>query len=164
LPIVIYNVVSDNPILPSAMKKIANIDNIIGIKQSIGGRGIHGLTDMIAECGDKISIFGAQDDLMYISYELGAVGAISAIIALFPELCVQQWNAVQARNYDLAKEIHYRILPVWRTIEGRAFPGRIKAALNLLGRNVGKARKPILETTGIELENIKRALIQSSFL
>jgi 4-hydroxy-tetrahydrodipicolinate synthase len=162
LPIVIYNVIKTNPILPEQMELISQIEHVVGIKQSVGG--IHSLTDMIGVCGDKTLVFGAQDDLMYISYVLGAAGAISAILTLFPELCVKQWQAVQAKDYATAMDIHYRMLPVWRKIEGGAFPGKIKAALKLIGRDVGTARQPIQPPTDEEWNELREALEASSCL
>jgi len=162
LPVVIYNVIKNNPIMPDVMKKISEIGLVIGIKQSVGG--VHSLTDMISECGKKTIVFAAQDDLLFASYLVGAKGAISAILTAFPQICVQQWDAVQQGNIELAKEIHYRILPVWRKIEGGAFPGKIKAALKLMGRDVGKARHPILEPSEKELHELKEALIKSKFI
>ena len=163
LPIVIYNVIQTNPITPALMTKISSeIDLVVGVKQAVGG--IHGLTDMISACGKNSLVFGAQDDLLFAAYLLGAVGSISAILTVFPHLCVEQWNAVQTGNIELAKEIHYRILPVFRKIEGKAFPGKIKAALYMLGRNVGKARSPILEPTQSELHEMRTELANAGFL
>lgn len=162
LPIVIYNVIKNNPISPAVMSRLTAVDGVIGIKQSVGG--IHALTDMVHACGGRIKVFGAQDDLLFASYLVGAVGAISAILTVFPELCVQQWDAVQSGNLELARQIHYRMLPVWRCIEGGAFPGKIKATLSLIGRPVGKARKPILEPDDHELADLKSALAASGFM
>ena len=134
IPIIIYNVIQDNPISPQLAARLSEIDSIVGIKQSYGGA--HALTDMVSACGDKLLVFSAQDDLLYVSYLLGAVGAIAAILVVFPERCLEQWNAVKSGDLELAKRIHYRMLPVWRKIEGKAFPGRLKAALNLLGRKL----------------------------
>lgn len=162
LPIIIYNVIQDNPISPQLVVKLSQIDRIVGIKQSCGG--IHALTDMIAACGDKIRVFTAQDDLLYVSYLLGAIGAISAILTVFPELCLEQWRAVEDGDLELARRIHYRLLPVWRKIEGRAFPGKLKATLNLLGRNVGAARSPVLEPPPHQREAIEATLQEAGFL
>ena len=162
LPIIVYNVVKSNPVSPQAMKKMSEIEGVIGIKQSFGG--IHVLTDMIFACKGKTLVFGAQDDLLYVSYLLGADGAISAVLALFPRLLVEQWNAVQEGDLERAKEIHYRVLPVWRKIEGDAFPGKIKAAINLTGRKVGKGRSPILELPEQELRELREEMIRSGFL
>ncbi len=162
LPIIIYNVIGNNPIIPATMEKICKIKNVVGIKQSVGG--IHSLTDMINVNGENTLVFGAQDDLMFVSYVLGAVGAISAILTVFPELCVEQWNAVQAGDINKALEIHYRILPVWRLIEGSSFPGKLKAALKLMGRDCGKARTPIITPEDEDLAELKAALIKGGFI
>jgi len=162
LPILIYNVIKNNPVSPPAMERLAEIDGIVGIKQSLGG--IHALTDMIAACGDKALVFAAQDDLMFASFLLGAAGAIAAILSLFPALFVEQWNALHAGNLERARQIHYQVLPIWRKIEGDAFPGKIKAAINLTGRRVGKARSPILEPSALELEQLRQEMAKSGLL
>ena len=56
------------------------------------------------------------------------------------------------------------MLPVWRTIEGGAFPGRIKTALNLLGLEVGNARSPILKTDEASENRIREAMRENGFL
>jgi dihydrodipicolinate synthase/N-acetylneuraminate lyase len=162
LPIVVYNVIKDNTISPHIMEKLSENEWIIGIKQSCGG--IHALTDMISACGDKTLVFAAQDDLLFVSYMLGAVGAIAGILSVFPELCVNQWNAVQTGDFELAKKMHHRMLPVWRKIEGKAFPGKIKAALNLMGRNVGIARNPVGEPAKKVIDEIRQELLKQNFI
>ena len=162
LPIIIYNVIKSNPILPSIMENIIQIPEVIGIKQSVGG--IHSLTDMIYSVGNKINVYGAQDDLLFCSYLLGAVGAISAVLTAFPKECVMQWEAIEKGDIEKALKIHYRILPVWRKIEGGAFPGKIKATLNLMGRNVGLARSPIMPINENEIKQLSEELKKSKFL
>jgi len=162
LPIVVYNVIKDNTISPLLMEKLSENERIIGIKQSCGG--IHALTDMISACGDKTLVFAAQDDLLFVSYMLGAVGAIAGILSVFPELCVNQWSAVQTGDFELAKKMHHRMLPVWRKIEGKAFPGKIKAALNLMGRNVGIARNPVGEPAKKVIDEIRQELLKQNFI
>ena len=162
LPIIIYNVIGNNPIVPDTMEKICKIKNVVGIKQSVGG--IHSLTDMINVNGKNTLVFGAQDDLMFVSYMLGAVGAISAILTVFPKLMVEQWDAVQAGDIQKALDIHYRVLPVWRLIEGSSFPGKLKAALKIMGRDCGKARTPIITPNDDELEELRKALKQGKFI
>ena len=137
---------------------------MIGIKQSVGG--LHGLNAMIATCGDRTQVFGAQDDMLFCAYILGAVGAISAILTVFPELCMRQWKAVQAGNIEEAKTIHFRVLPVWQLVisAGMSFPGRIKSILNLLGRNGGLPRQPILEPSEEMVEQLRIALKHNQLL
>jgi len=162
MPMVIYNVIKANPILPDMIPELSKNPGLIGIKQSVGG--IHALADMLLAAGDRFTVFGAQDDVMYLSYLAGAKGAISAILTLFPEECMAQWHAVQAGDIETARKINDRMLPVWRTIEGGAFPGRIKTALNLRGVGVGNARSPILPTDAAVEERIRQAMCENGFL
>ncbi len=164
VPIIIYNGIDRNPVSPSLMVQLCEIEHIAGIKQNIGG--LHGVNAMIAACGDRVSVFGAQDDLLFCSYLLGAVGAISAILVVFPELCVRQWNAVQKLDIEEARRISFRLLPVWQVIgsAGMSFPGHIKAALKLMGREGGRSRSPILEPPAEVIEQLRNALVEADLL
>lgn len=164
LPIIIYNVIDRNPVSPSLMARLSEIENVAGIKQSVNG--LHGLNAMISACGEQTLVFGAQDDLLFCSYLLGARGAISAILTVFPELCVQQWNAVQSMNIEEARQISFRLLPVWQLIAsaGMSFPGRIKAVLELLGRQGGLSRSPIMKPSQEVVEALRSALEKAGLL
>lgn len=164
LPIIIYNVVAQNPIGAELMLRLAEIREVTGIKQSVGG--LHAVNEMIAACGSRTMVYGAQDDMLFCSYLLGVVGAISAILTAFPKLCVEQWNAVRAGDIEKAREIHYRLVPVWQLVScaKMAFPSRVKAILRLLGREGGYARRPIPDVTEDELVEIRAALVVASLL
>ena len=164
LPIIIYNVIDRNPVTPELMLKIAPIKNVIGIKQSVGG--LHAVNAMIAACSKEVKVFAAQDDVLFCSYMLGTVGAISAILTVFPELCVQQWEAVQGGDIEKAKEIHFRLYPVWKLIAaaGMSFPGRLKAIIKILGRDAGFPRQPILEPPAEVVEQLRNALVNGNLL
>jgi 4-hydroxy-tetrahydrodipicolinate synthase len=163
LPIIIYNVIKANPIAPALMLSLSEIELVVGIKQSVGG--IHALAEMIAAVGQRARVYGAQDDLLFVDYGLGACGAISAILTLFPEECVQQWNLMRDGDWLRAKAINDRIAAVWRHVDqGMVFPGALKAALNLRGRDVGIARRPILPPHAAIIDRIGESMRQHGFL
>lgn len=158
LPIIIYNVIAHNPIDVDLMKRLGEIELVAGVKQSVGG--LHGLNTMLLECGKRFQVYGAQDDVLLCSHILGTAGAISAILAAFPALCVKQWDAVQAGDYQTALAIHRRLSPVWRHVsaDGMAFPGPLKALLRMLGRPAGLPRRPILHPSPAALNRLQAAL------
>lgn len=162
MPIVIYNVIKTNPILPSLIPALCENPGLIGVKQAVGG--VHAVADMVMACKGRLAVFAAQDDVMYLSYLAGVQGAISAILTLFPKECVDQWHAVCEGNIARARAINDRMLPVWRTIEGGAFPGRIKTALKLKGVAIGNARSPILKTDAATEARIAAALKENGFI
>jgi dihydrodipicolinate synthase/N-acetylneuraminate lyase len=158
LPIIIYNVVPQNEIKPDSFHKMLDIANVIGIKQSNGG--VPGFMGMMITCGEKGHIYSASDEMLYTTFDLGAAGAIAAILTLFPEISVEIWDSVKAGNRDHARELQAKIYPVWSMIKGPQFPRRIKEALNQTGRPVGVAASPRLGASAAERESIRQALRQ----
>ena len=160
LPIIVYNVVPTNRITPEVMLKISEIEEVVGIKQV----GIEELVAMVSACGDRIKVFSACDDMLYGTYVSGACGAISAMIAAVPDLCVQQWKAFKNGDQKTAIEIHKRLCFVREAYNFTPFPGMLKEIINQLGRTVGKARSPILEPNKKEKEFIRKKLIKAGLL
>ena len=52
----------------------------------------------------------AVDALLYPSFCLGAHGAIAALLAAAPTLCVQVWEATQSGNHAEALHVHHKLL------------------------------------------------------
>ncbi|MGX8710128.1 MAG: dihydrodipicolinate synthase family protein [bacterium] len=162
LPIVIYNVVPQNTISAPLFSRLLNIENVIGIKQSCGG--IMAFYEMKMVNGSRGKIYSATDDMLYSTYELGADGAISAILTVFPEICVEMWNDVQNKNSAHALELQNRMYATWQAIAGNQFPIRIKHALHLLGRNPGYPRSPITHIAEQDQKRIETALRDAGFI
>ena len=160
LPIIIYNVVPTNQITSEVMLKISEIEEVVGIKQV----GIEELVAMVSACEDRIKVFSACDDMLYGTYVSGACGAISAMIAAVPDLCVQQWKAFKNGDQKTAIEIHKRLCFVREAYNFTPFPGMLKEIINQLGRPVGKARSPILEPSKKEKEFIRGKLMKAGLL
>jgi 4-hydroxy-tetrahydrodipicolinate synthase len=162
LPIIIYNVVPTSIITPECMKRLASIENVMGIKQS--GGDIHALNKMVLTLPKDQIIYSAVDALLYPTYALGAEGSIAAILTVLPELCVEQWEAFERGDYERAKEIHYQILPVWLTMDKTNMPARTKEVLRQRGFNVGVPRSPFHPLDNESKEEIRQALIHAKVL
>ncbi len=140
IPIIVYNVIPWNTLSPQLLIRLAEIPEVIGVKQS--GGDIHALADLIQRNNRELKIFTAIDDLLYPSFCLGADGAISAILTVLPDLGVRLWEAAGNGNHKTARDIHEHILPVWRALNHPDMISRVKAAIELRGRRVGKPRHP----------------------
>ncbi|NLD58920.1 MAG: dihydrodipicolinate synthase family protein [Clostridiales bacterium] len=156
LPIIIYNVVPQNEIKPEVAFRLLDIQNVIGVKQSCGG--VHGFMQMKTLCGEKGLMYAATDELMYTTYELGADGAIAAILGLFPALCVKLWDLKEAGDSREAIRLQAMIYPIWMNIIGAQFPRRLKAALECIGRGCGESLSPLNRATDAEYAQIRRAV------
>lgn len=140
LPIVIYNVVPQNEVSPTLFTRLLEIDQVVGIKQSVGG--IMTMYDMVISGGGNGRVFAATDEMLHSCFALGADGAISAILSLFPRLSVAMWDLTRAGRHAEARAIQDRLFPVWKVVRGPQFPARMKAAMRVLGHDYGLCRSP----------------------
>ncbi|MBA2113782.1 dihydrodipicolinate synthase family protein [Bremerella alba] len=163
LPVIIYNVVPWTYLSPQLLTRIIDeVDGVIGVKQSAGD--LKMLADLVLMVGDRARIMSAVDALLYPSYTLGAVGAIAATLTAVPELCVEQWNALQAGDHARAKELHEKILPIWNAIFDDNLPANIRYCMELQGREGGIPRPPMPVTSEVQKGPILRALALAGVL
>lgn len=156
LPIIIYNVIPQNPVMPRLFRRLLEeTEHVIGVKQSIGS--VPALYAMKMVCGDKGRVYAATDDMLCTCYSLGAVGAISAILAVFPKLCVDMWEYYQNGEIAQAMKIQDRLYGSWQCIAGNQFPIRLKYALQVMGREPGLCRSPIVHLSDDEKHQIEKA-------
>jgi 4-hydroxy-tetrahydrodipicolinate synthase len=163
LPLIIYNVM---PTAESAVESLQEImaanPAVVGVKQS--ARNMHTLTILLASLRGKVKIFSAIDDMVYPSFMLGVDGTISGTSAVFPRETFEMWNAVQAKEYARALAMHEKLAPIWRVIDHPDFPGRSKYAITLMGRDVGRPRRPFRFPSGDAARDIEEAMTISGFL
>ncbi len=148
LPIIIYNVLPAAPVPPATMRKIAALPGVIGTKESAGSS-LAWLSELVETAPDSFAVTWATDHMLFPGFALGAVGSISGFTSLFPRESIVMFDAIQRNDYDAARRIHYALNPLMRVImTGPNWPGRMKVAFNLLGRNTGPCRAPFTAPTG----------------
>ncbi|GAA0993894.1 dihydrodipicolinate synthase family protein [Acrocarpospora macrocephala] len=162
MPVVVYNVIP-YALIPArtVYRVIQEVDLVVGVKQS--GGDIHQLADLLKASPSGV-VLTAVDDLLYPAYLLGAAGAVSATLTVVPGLCVEQWNAVAAGDHKTALDIHNKLLPIWRSIDGPNMTMRIKAALAMLGRDGGLGAHPLTPASEAEKAAIRAALVEAGLL
>lgn len=159
LPIIIYNVIPQNTISPKLFHRLLReTDYVMGIKQSVGG--IQALYADIMEVGERGRVYAATDDMIFSCFELGAYGAISAILSVFPEQCVQMWQCAKAGEREKGLALQASLYHKWQCLGGNQFPIRMKYALQVLGREAGYCRSPITHLPEEERRRIREAFSQ----
>ena len=162
LPLIIYNVIPWAQLAVDALREITSENSlIIAIKQS--GRNIHALVDLLAHLKGQVKIFSAIDDMIFPSFALGVDGTISGTSSVFPRETVEMLRAVQNGNFEIARQLHERILPVWRFVDYPDFPSRMKCVMTLMGRHTGRPRRPLDWPAAAEVEGVRRVLEKEGF-
>ena len=156
LPIIIYNVIPQNTIHPDLFHRLLNeTEYVMGIKQSVGG--IQALYADLMETEGKGNVYAATDDMIFSCFELGAAGAISAILSVFPKECVEMWRCAKAGEHEKGLAIQNSLYKRWQCLGGNQFPIRMKYALKCLGRDCGYCRSPITYLPEEEKQAIRAA-------
>jgi 4-hydroxy-tetrahydrodipicolinate synthase len=156
LPVIVYNVVPQNEISSELFGSLLDIPGVVGIKQSLGG--IMACYDQILANGSRGLVYSATDEMIASTFSLGADGAISAILSLFPRRCVRMWDLVKAGRHDEARQLQDEIYPLWKVVRGPQFPARMKAALKIMGRDCGMARSPMSEVSEAQIATMRSLL------
>ncbi len=157
VPILIYNVVPWCYLSPDLLLRIMDeVPGVAGVKQSAGDMKL--FADLMRRAKPHNLIFSAVDALLYPSYQLGARGAIAAILTAAPGPSVGLWNAVRAKDWDTARDLHERLMPVWDAVGVDNMPSLVKYAQKLQGVPAGVARKPTSPATRTQMAKVRAAL------
>jgi 4-hydroxy-tetrahydrodipicolinate synthase len=163
IPILIYNVVPWCYLSPDLLLRIMDeVPGVLGVKQSAGDMKL--FADLLRRAKSDNIIFSAVDALLYPSYQLGAPGAIAAILTAAPGPSVQLWNAVIDQQWDKARDLHERLMPLWDAIGLDNMPSLCKYAQQLQGLDAGYARKPTSPATNEQKVQVRLALENLSLI
>ena len=163
IPILIYNVVPWCYLSPDLLLRIMDeVPGVLGVKQSAGDMKL--FADLIRRAKPKNMIFSAVDALLYLSYKLGAPGSIAAILTAAPRPSVKLWDAVIEQDWETAKDLHEKLMPLWDAIGLDNMPSLCKYAQSLQGLESGFARRPTSPATNSQKEKVREALINLNLI
>ncbi|MBI1749811.1 MAG: dihydrodipicolinate synthase family protein [Acidobacteria bacterium] len=162
IPLLIYSVPQFTGVAVEAplVARLGQHPNIIGIKESSGVVQRVGEILHLAPAGFQTLVGSATT--FYPSMALGAVGGILAVADIFPELCVELYDACVAGDPARARARQERLLePTMTLVAKLGIPG-VKYAMDRVGYYGGPARRPLLplnEAQRAESERVLEAVI-----
>jgi 4-hydroxy-tetrahydrodipicolinate synthase len=161
LPLIVYNIPgrTGSTIEPTTLKRLAEIDRIVGVKEATGS--LDRVMDTIAACGDRFAVLSGEDSLTLPLIAMGGTGVISAVANVIPKEMAQLTDLALAGRWDEARRVHYQVLPVMRACFLETNPIPAKAALAMLGRCRDELRLPLLPMTAAGREHLRAAMAAS---
>lgn len=161
LPIVVYNIAgrTGKNISTSLLLKIAELPNIIGVKEASGN--INQMMEVVEKLGrvkPDFSVMCGDDGLTLPLMAAGGNGVISVVTNLCPGLVTEMVHLCEAGKFTEAREIHYRLQPFFKAAFCDGNPTSIKYAMNVKGIPAGALRLPLVEAKPEAQEIIKKAL------
>ena len=158
LPIIVYNIPgrTASNILPETIARMAEIDNIVGVKEASGN--LQQIAEVARLCGPDFDLISGDDALTLPILAVGGCGAISASANVIPREMVELCRAWDVGESKRALEIHQKLLPLWSVLFLETNPIPIKAALHLQGRISDEVRMPLTKMTAPNLETLQLAM------
>ena len=157
LPIVLYNIPGRTGVCLTinTIKRLAEHPHIQAIKDATGGLELANATLLQTD----LVVLSGDDPLTLPLASIGGSGVISVLSNLLPGRVAAMWLAIEKGDWELAREIHFELLPVANallTLDSNPVP--VKTALALAGRDSGTVRLPLVKPSREVTETIRRIM------
>ena len=158
LPVIMYNVPSRTGlnILPSTCLELSKIENIVAIKEASGN--LSQVAEIAALCRDNLHIYSGNDDQILPILSLGGLGVISVLSNIVLDVVHKMTEDFFNGNIMGATKAQLDTLELTNSLFCEVNPIPVKAALNMIGYNVGEPRLPLVEMSTSGKERLRKAL------
>ncbi len=156
IPVVLYNVPSRTNlnIAPETVKALSQIENIVAIKEC----NLSQVGDIVNLCGDDFTIYSGEDGSIVPFLSMGAKGVISAMANVIPKDTHDIVAKYLAGDIEGSRKLQLKALDLVKALFCEVSPIPTKAAMNLLGMNVGSCRLPLVDISDKNLEFLRNEL------
>jgi len=161
LPVVVYNIPSRCVvnIEPETIARLAEIPNVKAVKQANDDLG---QARRIVDIG--LDLYAGDDDLILPFLELGGVGGICVHTHVVGPQVAGLVRRYRDGDLDGARRLSEELQPALDILKVVGNPIAIKAALHLLGHDVGGLRLPLVPATDDEVARIRALLERQGLL
>ncbi|MCU1286797.1 MAG: dihydrodipicolinate synthase [Acidobacteriales bacterium] len=156
-PIILYNVPgrSGANIEPATLARLAEHPNIVGVKEASGN--MSQIADVCNIVPSDFLVFSGDDAITLPVISLGGVGIISVASNEIPYEMSAMTRAAMNNDWDEARSIHNKFLPLMQANFLESNPMPVKAVLAMMGKIEENYRLPMVHVkpeTRSKLEKI----------
>lgn len=161
-PIILYNIPGrcSLNIEPETLAELYKIDNIVAVKQA--NQELEQSRRLVELC--DMGLYAGNDDMLFPLLEYGGLGGICVASHLVGGQMKEIVRLYRAGAVDEARAIDDALKSVYDTIFIATNPIPIKAAMNLLGHNVGGLRLPLVSATDDEQARVRQMMEEQGLL
>ena len=159
LPIILYNIQGRTGIniMPETIAELVkNVENIVGVKEASGN--ISQVAKIMQLTGGNIDLYSGNDDQIVPILSLGGKGVISVLSNVAPEYTHDIVAKYLAGDVKKSCEMQLAAIPLIDQLFCEVNPIPVKAAMNMMGLNVGPLRMPLTEMEAAHQMNLEREM------
>jgi 4-hydroxy-tetrahydrodipicolinate synthase len=158
IPIIMYNVPSRTGVnmLPPTVARLSKVKNIVGLKEATGD--LKQVSEVLELSVDGFTILSGDDFTTLPQLAIGATGAISVTSNVAPKDMNNMIVSYLDGDHKKAKELHYKLMPLARSMFIETNPVPAKAALGLMKKIKPEVRLPQAPLSADSLKELKKVM------
>lgn len=158
LPIMLYNVPGRTAcnLMPETVGKLSKLGNIVALKEANGD--LVQLSQTMKRVPQDFKIYSGDDIMLLPAMSVGAYGIVSVCSHIVGKEIEEMINAFVDGDVIRAKNIHLKLLNIFKKLFLITNPIPVKAALNILGEDVGGVRLPLTAAREYVLDEVRGEL------
>lgn len=165
IPAILYNVPSRTgcSIQPQTLARLVkDVDNIVGVKEASGNIGT--VAEIMHLCNGNIDLYSGNDDQVVPLLSLGGIGVISVLSNVAPAYVHDMVYKYLSGDRDGSCKMQLDAIPMCNALFCEVNPIPVKAALNMMGKEVGPLRAPLTEMEDAHKEVLRKAMTDFGLL
>ena len=146
IPMIVYNVPLVGLLGMNAIKRLAKIENVKGIKYTALSQ--YEITQIKDEVGEEFLVYSGADEMAMSGLIAGADGIVGSFYNIMPELFINIYDAVKNKDVDEAQRLQKQAVEViMYALQLPSFYAGMKVILKWMGINAGYCRRPFENLT-----------------
>ena len=165
IPMILYNIQGRTGvnIQPKTIASLAKeVDNIVAVKEASGD--LSQVANIIYESEGQIDVYSGNDDQVVPLLALGGIGVISVLSNVAPAYVHDMCYKFFSGDIAGSRKMQLDALPLVDALFCEVNPIPVKAALNMMGKEVGTLRAPLTEMEDAHKEVLKKAMMDLEIL
>ena len=158
IPIILYNVPSRTgiSISPETVAELSKIKNIVGIKEASGN--FDQIYNIISLVDKDFVVLSGDDALTLPIIAVGGKGVVSVAANIVPKEVADMVKYALNGQMKKAREIHYKLYPIFKVLFIETNPIPVKTSLSLMGMIKQEWRLPLTPPSDENFQKIKETL------
>ncbi len=164
VPQILYNVPGRTAcdMLPETVERLADISNIIGIKEATGD--LQRARELIDRVADRVAVYSGDDPTAAELILMGGKGNVSVTANVAPKAMHELCKAALEGNADLARQMNESLMPLHKAMFVESNPIPVKWALHEMGMMADSLRLPLTSLSPRFHESVRAALRECGIL
>lgn len=162
IPIILYNIQGRTGV-NIAPKTIADlvkdVDNIVAVKEASGD--ISQVAQILSLSHGEVDIYSGNDDQIAPIVALGGKGVISVLSHVAPKDTHDIVEKMMAGDVKGSSELQLKYIPLINALFSEVNPIPVKAAMNMMGYNVGSLRMPLTEMESANKQVLRQTMVDA---